>query len=468
MKLKTILAPLLLLLSVSPASSQDPCAPSLPAQTLDDFVLQLSTKVSDNHNAAKQGAAEGKEATKNELATRTNGDGLTSSRLDLLKRAFLAFDLGQLEEKDEKLIFNFNPDAFNSDLLGGQFSPRIIVNRPALFKALEQKIDTLSEEVRQSRKDALKKGMGDLDNVEAHVRWTYESGTPRVALQKVANEIYEQVDVFSSLAEEIPNQVALISREFPNSNGPLLLSEVCADPEAKKHLLKLVSDITDKGAKALDNLEEALEEEGFFKLADLIEGEPRFSAEGVLQRRRGAAGPDERSLNVRFERGSVSYRGFKKWAVRQGKEVNIASINEYLAGKAERFVPNWVVNFDYVKTSDFKIPLPLDATEFVQAESRKISFSGTGGVYLGGTRDRRVELKATYDDVTDDPKLNDRLVFTLDWIHKLNPTLGQALGASDWVVTLIYADKPEFRGEVNQELSLRAGIKWKLGGTTEK
>lgn|GEM_PF-3809482 len=474
MKLRLIFAFFPLVFAVPSLAQVDPCTSPQPADpmTLDDYILTLTTTVSDKFNAANKSNATAATDTKNELASRANGDGNTNNRLDLLKKAFLALDLGQVDEKDGNLVFNFNPDTLNS-LTIGQFSPRITVHKAMIFMPLEKKIETLPESVQQSRKDTLTKGIGDLDDVEASIRWTLAFGTPRTGLQEVATDIFDSVSNNNQkVRDQLNHDVAQGAQDITNALGspskPIMIATVCASPATKTILDNLTKEIQTTGTQSLTELKKALDGTLFFKLADLIDGQPRFSANGSFRRRNNAAGPDERSFEFRFDMGSVSYWGLKRFAAsRQSGTINPAIVDQYFKDKSGS-APNFSISVDYVKTSDFSILLPVDATEFQQPSSRKISAVATGGLYFGGGRAHRLELKANYDDITDDPTRQNRFVSTLSWVEKLNPTLTQALGGSDLTVTLVYANKPEFRGEVNHDLGLRAGLKWSIGGTTTK
>jgi len=229
--------------------------------------------------------------------------------------------------------------------------------------------------------------------------------------------------------------------------------------------LDLNKSFKEKGQAALSSLQKALNDTQFFKLGDLIDGQPRLSADGSFRRRDNAAGPNERSFELRFEMGTTSYWALKRFAA--GRLLDAALIEQYFKDKSDS-APSFSAFVNYTKTSDFRIILPVDGAEFHQADSSKLSASVTGGLYFGGGRSHRLELQANYDDISDDPTRQNRFVSTLTWIEKLNPTLTQALGGSDLTVTFIYANKPEFRGEVQHAFGLRAGLKWSVGGTSTK
>ncbi|MFL6263141.1 MAG: hypothetical protein ACJ76Y_25880 [Thermoanaerobaculia bacterium] len=469
-KIATVLQ-ILVLFSLPVIAQSDPCA-TPDSRTLRQYFTDLSAKISDDFNkkGADTATAQAKEDTANALASHANGDGVTGGQLDLIRRAFVALNLGQIQEKDGSLVFNFNPETLNLD--AGQFSPRVIVNKPTLLTALDQKIDTLSlpDADRQSLKDSLKKDLGDLDDVEAHLRWTQSSGTPRRLLQEIADDIYKDVyrkaavrPKFQRIGEEDVNNArqALTQMGFSITST---IGEICAKPEAAPVLQDAVKAVEKDGKAALTALHDELTTEQFFALADLIEGEPKLTAEGSFRRRAGAAGPDEGTFSLRYEIGSVSYSGMKRWAHRTGKDLKaVATVQEYLKTRPAS-TPSFSLTVDYTRTRDFHFALP-SAAAFDSPGSHTLTAKLHGGLYLGNTRARRLELDATYDDVTDDPARQDRFVGSVSWIESLNDSLAKVVGGSELVVKLVYANKPKFLGDVDRDLGLRFGLKWSLGGT---
>lgn len=479
MRQKIALSLLLTLCSLPVLAQGDPCA-APDSRTLHDYFLNLSKTVSDDFNqnggqkAAEKAAAQAAADTAAALASHANGDGVTNSQLDLIRRAFVALNLGQVQENnDGSLVFNFNPDALNLDI--GQLSPRVVVNKPMLLTSLDQKIDTLSlpDADRQSLKDDLKKGLGDLDDVEAQLRWTQSSATPRRMLQQVANDIYKTVYMkaavgpkFRSIGEDtVVSAIARLKAPPLNFSTTSTVTEICANKDAAALLQDATKAVVKEGTAALGALHDELTQQQFFALADLIEGEPKLSAEGSFRRRAGAAGPDEGTFSLRYEIGSISYSNMKNWARRTGKDPNsVATVQEYLTTRPMS-APSFSLKVDYTKTQDFHFPLPAGAALDTPG-SHTLSATLHGGMYLGNTRDRRLDLDASYDDVTDDPTRQNRFVASLSWTESLNASLAKVVGGSELMVKLIYANKPEFVGDVNKDLGLRFGLKWSVGGTT--
>ena len=83
------------------------------------------------------------------------------------------------------------------------------------------------------------------------------------------------------------------------------------------------------------------------------------------------------------------------------------------------------------------------------AASRQIGRKGSAGPRP------RFDLKASYEDFSDDPVRQDRGVATATFSYPVSPGFFLTLGA-------VYATKPEFRGEVDEEISARLGLTYKL------
>jgi hypothetical protein len=410
--------------------------------------------------------------TESELATRATSDGLAGNDLDLIRRAFVALNLGTIQDEDKSLVFNFNPDALHLDSFG-QFSPRVVVREPTLFTPISEAIDELDEDERQKPRDTLTEGLGDLDDVEVSVRWTPHAMEPATDLQEVAGEIFtdatsddtgiaaRQAGVKRAIAEALPRDL---------SDDPFLatvtVAEACANATARAAFEAELDRLSDDVAEANEALSTKLGDR-FFRLADLVEGEPRLVVNLASRQRADAAGPDETTLNVTWQRGWLSYRGAKKAG---GGTLTVDGVDQYFAshGRLKDALPLLSLVAEYTSTGDLRVDIPGIADPFVQDGGHKLSAKVSAGTYFGGGRDRRLELSATYDDVSGDPLQQDRMLAQLTWTEQLGEAIAQAVGGSEFVVSLIYANKPQYRGEVDEDLGLRAGLKWSLGKASDK
>jgi hypothetical protein len=471
-RLTILVLAILLVPVVGQAQQDDPCAFQgtvqeffASARLVDALTIKTKSKTDALTNEAKN-------ETKAEMASRTNDDGLAGGRLDLLRRAFVGLNLGEVTNEKGGIVFNFNPKLLDFDTLG-QFSPRVVVHQATLFAPLDEKIGTLSESERQNAKDTLSKDLGDFDDVEFRLRWTPLISTPGQELQAVATEIFMPVyrSTIQTEAQGVASDVADLTASIRAAGldpAKVPVAELCKQQVPHDQLLALVERLETKTAKALDNLHTKLTDQFFFALADLIEGQPKLVGEAAFHRREGAAGPNEGTASLRLEVGPRSYWGWKRWAKNNGKALDAGSAQEYLKGFQDT-LPLLSLTVDYTHTSDFEIPLPGGTEAFSQGGGRKVSANLQGGIYLGTSRAHRLSLEAKYDWASGGGQ--NRFVSTLTWTEKPDAALGEAVkqltGGSDIVISLVWANKPEFRGDVNHDLGMRAGLKWSFGGTKE-
>ncbi len=444
-------------------AEEDPCA-------FEGTFQDLLNEVPDTPAQEAQAAtAVDAESLKAELLSRANGDGLAPGRVDLIRRAFVALGLGNVTEENKDLVFNFNPDFLGFS--AGQLSPRVVLHEKSLYGALTEKIDTFPEGTRADRNSALEGQLGDLDDVELKLRWTNSRAGTRAALQPIVNELFEKAyeDAAGEVSDDelgnLSNQVSQAVRTaFPGEDAKRMsVAKICTSPEAKAVLVKNVAEIRTRVARDIETLRTALTDNRFFALADLIEGQPKFILDGSFRRRVGPAGPNEGTLNVTWQMSPISYNGAQKWA--KGK-LTAAKAQQYLKekGRLEDALPLFSLSAQYTRTNDFRVAIPNEIEEFLAPGGHVFTGKVTAGAYFGGGKDRRLDFEATYDDVSDDPMKKDRFVAKLSWTEKLNAELAKLAGGSDFVATLIYANKPEFRGEVDEDFGVRAGLKWSLGG----
>jgi hypothetical protein len=412
-------------------------------------------------------------------AARPSSDGLSQGgRLDLLRRAFVGLGIGQVTGEEGQLVFNFNPDALHLESFG-QFSPRIIVHQAAIDGTLDEHIDTLDEGLRTPARDDLKKNLGDLDDVEYALRWTPKAFEPAADLKEVASALLDAaVEAnLSGIGNKTSEAKAIIAKALGVSSDTDLFAQsismvdVCGNTTARATLEGAVQELRTDIPLANAKLEKDLGLNGFTRLADLIEGNPRLVVSGNYRQRSGAAGPDTMSVDVTYQWGQVSYRAAKRLA----KEKGIASLNaDFLDayfedhGRLEGAAPLFSLVGSYAETNSFLVPIAGVNDPFRRDAGHKLSIKGTAARYFGGGRDRKLEFTAAYDDVSNDASLQDRFVADLTWVEKLSDTLAQAVGGSEFVASLVWANKPEFLGDVDQDFGLRAGLKWSLGNGKQK
>lgn len=237
----------------------------------------------------------------------------------------------------------------------------------------------------------------------------------------------------------------------------------------------------------------------FNRIDELIANQPQLIFEGGYNLREDLTGPDERSFSLCYEMGlSGNVNDFRSWAKSQaeqgvtectpkslpavGTHYEYDCLKLYLESEpamamignesaAARSGHRLAIVARYSRTDPLDFSRPEQDFTFALDETEKLTFSLTYGRYfksfqlpnlvsvypgLGGEAvgNARFDLEAKYDDVTGDPMRQSRFVATLTVSQKMTDNTVLSLSA-------VYAEKPEYLGEVDEKVSANFGIKWK-------
>jgi len=261
-------------------------------------------------------------------------------------------------------------------------------------------------------------------------------------------------------------QLALMAkRKFEGANG--LAAELggqafCSirDPAMRGAYLKLALDEILAASASLRAFGERLTATGFYDILDLIDNQPQISFTADYRSREEAAGPDEFKASFSYERGDRDVNDLRSHCGGTFSAACIASFIEnsdnesgIRASKRIRF------NADYTKISRLDFVLPAPGFSYFAEATERLSVSAIFGRNIGATKadGRRARLDASlgYEDFSDDPLRQNRGVANLTLTYPLMQGFFLTFGA-------VYATKPEFRGEVDEEIGARAGITYKI------
>ena len=231
--------------------------------------------------------------------------------------------------------------------------------------------------------------------------------------------------------------------------------------------------------RALDDLsrefEGNLRARGFFSLVDLVNNQPQIVLSVEARVRDDLVGPDEQSLKLSYELGGANINGFKRFranqqvldAEREADERLCPDTSTCLLGyvdskggrveSGDRFSASLsFVSKDGYHFDDSGIALDLPSERSLVAELGYGRYLGSRVADMGAAGSSRVDLAVNYEDVKDDPARQNRTTARFTFSQGLSDGLFLTLG-------LVWANKPEYRGQVDQEISARAGINYKLG-----
>ncbi len=359
---------------------------------------------------------------------------------------------------------------------------------PEVFEDLLEKIP---ESVRKDRKATLEDRLGDFDQTDLKIAFDYQKQSDQRGLRWGRNP-----DDYSDVMDHY--SVGLIDRVGLNQDPvtEIILSQV--EPRRRERGLApnprlgdLYSDseLAEKIATwqaAARGLSEDLALLGVEQskvdeyLGLMISGQPQLFAEHERFLRGELTGPDKSSARLTFEFGGRNnLNDFFRWSKAHAGAgcdnsdttlPSLACLEAYIAEKKESYERGWRFSLtaQYDDYDDYRFSLPADMVDLsLAARNTWKAKAGIGRTFQssplmhffgneeaadgpGEGRPGRVDLTAEYEfDSIDDKKK--RLVATLTFSQPMLDNMVTSF-------SVIYANRPEFLGEVDQEFGAHFGI----------
>lgn len=393
---------------------------------------------------------------------------------DFLPRFASALGLGNFTEKDGAVTLTFNPKLTDFEkVFGSKLSFQTVQREPEPFATL---VAAVPEADRKAFKERLAGDLGNLDDVEAKVTWTFENEKLGRSLDPHSEDLDRLFEnAFEAVQADVGDEGTLallkVLEQHPEMGN---LNEAGAPSKLWESSEKLAKEVTAAMAKAAAEMaardvtfQTRLESSGFFRIADLVNNQPQLYFTGSYRYRDERAGPADWSIEGVYELPM----GQSLNKARKNSEGNIEDLNDLKryfdanpAGGEHGHRLTVKAKVSEVRPYDFAdedVTLSLDSSRVVSASLEygyQLWADAKEGDKVGGAR---VEVKANWDDATDDPKRNDRFTSSLTFTQVLYEDVSLSIGA-------IYASKPEYRDEVDHELSARFGLRFKVDKPEKK
>jgi hypothetical protein len=459
---------ILLLLAAMPSLAQEPEATCGMTETYEDCFNRLI--VTAEPEAKKVAATRAAAKITREAATRVaqkavpeGAPDAAGAIRDFLPLFFSSLGLGGVKEENNALTLTFNPDFLQ---LGpdNPLSLQSLIRNPVAFNALVQ---ALPRAIRADRKSTFEDQLKDFDDVEFSFTWSRESerfGRDAMDHRELLSNVFLKITE-SGRAEVGTSATKDLLEKLLDPNLPVDLSRKTPadlDPRVRADLDLFIS----AAVQEIQNRQKAIETlartQGLFKLDDLVNNQPQVLIAANYRRRADLVGPDATTAKASFEMGFANVNGLKKHCRRQSKadpdDVCLATYLESY-GPTLATSPRLKVEGEYSETAEYLFTLPEDNFTYSLDRIRSLTAKATLGGYLRsdlqGTQTTRMDLEAVYEDVTGDEKRNNRFVATLTFTQKLTDDVATTLSA-------VWANKPQYRGEVDEELGARFGLKYKI------
>jgi hypothetical protein len=475
--MKRALAILLLMAAPSLAQTPPGCGRDETYKACINRLLGGQTTEEAETRAAERANATAAAVTAERIAAKVIPEtvpGAAGSIRDFLPLFFGSLGLGGVKDEAGALTLTFNPDFLD---LGpaNPLSLQAQIRDPLPFDAL---LKAVPEAIRASRKSAFEKELADFDDVALDLAWSRES-------ERFGRNYRDHrqllSDVFLTLNEQARAAVPInVSKVFladlvkqPDGPAPPTFSVDMTpaqvdrlDPAFRARLDQHIAEAGQEVTARQRALVELAEQQRFFELDDLINNQPQVLASAICRRRADLVGPDDLAARFSYEIGFANVNGLRRHCGGRESEVDAGCLKSYLDkfGPTLESSPRLTVTAEYSQSDAYDVALPADAlspTPFAFHLDRVSK--GTGRLVYGrylradpsGAQTTRMDVEATYELASGDPLRNNRFLATVTFTQKLVGDMSASL-------TAVYANRPEFRGAVDKELSARFGLKYKL------
>lgn len=329
----------------------------------------------------------------------------------------------------------------------------------------------LSKQLSQENRDKRTKGLGSFDDVL--VTFAYSPSTLHLGNNLGANQLLiddlfrrflAQDEALAAKATEAKTARKNLARELPaEAFSPatgLVQFDKITDPERKRQFREAVEQAAVAEANRLSSVFKTLNSASFFKIADLVANQPQLVVKAMRTVRDEFVGPEETTLKVSYEQGFVNMNGLRRALAACKPEAITTCYTSYLTGRRAQlakaqnrltFSLDWTQRQDYRPTVD---GVSLDRP----GKDRRTAVATFGRnlrVDVNGEFTSRFDLTTSWEDWSDDPLHQDRGLASLSFTQKVTTDMSLVLGA-------VWASKPQFRGQVDKEVSARFGLTYRF------
>jgi len=412
------------------------------------------------------------------LALKNTGDTGSASINDFLPLLRILLDTGAGGEDDGKLGVSWsNPLTFVGDEF--QHKVSVVLQRSELFEplkaamtaaSLDDDIETLEDNISEADDITF-----DLSFGPSSERFGRDPRQHQVLLSAILRGVdlvepavqskREKVAIFEvdHIADVNPTNVpfcAIARKIQPSDAGDKEEEKQKKDDTLRKDYREMTTALLLAERASLRDFAGRLRKSGFYSALDLVSNQEQLTGSLTYRERDESVGPDEFKATVSYEFGGPNLYKFEKKTNCTGM-TQTACFTKYLEDNAKkiRSAQRLRVNAEYTKLSRVEFALPAPGFSYVAEPVERLAITGTYGRYLGderpGQRRARLDVSVSYEDFSDDPLRQDRGLASVAVTYPFIEGFYLSLGA-------VYATKPEFRGDVDAELSARAGFTYKI------
>jgi hypothetical protein len=436
--------------TVMPAAAQQACVP----ETIDKLW----------NSAQEQGA---QVAVASELQKQDEGADPGNLENDASKKSFLPFlrfgldRLGVLSEDQNAFSVSQKIDIGSSPL---EFNIKGKVEEPQIHEALKE---LLPEDGRQARIDEI---LADLDESDDFTL-TLSSN---LRIGNFGRDLDVYGDLFTSLwsSEPIDNALALATAITEITNDPTIppdlvideTTDLCSIPNEalRRKLRDKVVRAAQEEAEAKEVLSRRLEETRLSEFYKLVDNQPQLHLTTAYRWRDAVLGPSGLSAKLSYEYGFANVNKFRK-AANKDNQITLEDYSDYLSKpRTQAFLEHddrISGSIEYVDDRKDRILLPDDGIDLTIGNGTSLKLTGTYGRSLRVAPDlrvlSRVDLSASYEDISDDPQRQDRGIASVTYSARVR---------DPWFFTIVfnYANHAKYLPQSDKDFGAHVGISYNL------
>lgn len=485
--LKAGLSTACLILVALPLQAQQP--QPKPLCELQDTEKTCETKVQAAYSTDAKEVA--KDSVTDLLAAKNTGSAPGTSPLaansftDFFSTLKAALDSGSSESDadDEAVGFELSRCARGEQPINGiQCQVRLRLGGAELYEPVKAALPAATREAR-AKELASELDLGDslVVGLFFNLAGLSYGRVPRFADEPLYDGIWQTID--SEVSMDEANTATLeyealrkqVKQKLPAFDGNTPFSKVFdVDQSVARAALAAREASWRTEYDTLARTQKLLEKYRYYDLVDLTNNQPQINFGVEYRQHSDLAGPDEVRAKVSYEHGFVNVNTARRYVMERctlpaddskrvvnclGTYLSDAKVQKRLKG-GDRVA----ASIEYVSRRDYSITLPADAVNLTEDSGRALIGALAYGFYTSfderGEARSRLDVVASYEDVDSDPERQDRGQAVATFSQTL-------LGKTTLSISLVYATKPEFRGEVDEELSGRLGLNYKWGKLTE-
>jgi hypothetical protein len=487
MKTKVVAGAIATAALASAAAFGQECTPAVsPAQCFNDVQVaanqQLRAAKSVDATAADtKAAAEVKTDTQlAEAQTGANSAGTaTASTFNDLAPLFEALGLvSQGDPEGGKLSLNLNFILPVADVENNNSQLKLLVNTQP--EPLDELVQAFGETVREARKDSLQKDISTFGDAQLSFTWSLVNGRFGRDYRVLRPLVSPLIDgaVASGRAHAAATRVDLrqalgnLGISMDDADKPiaqLAKSMPGADPADERKIIEAAVKAGESRLADFTAINNELERTGLDQLAKLVEQQPQLLFSLTHDIRDEIVGPEKTAVTVTWEMTRKNLSSFLHGPGIMCAKPEIAKGTAAEYGACTTALRNYVgdggINLEnqwrfklaasYQRVEELEFRYPDDEVELNLPETDRWEVSvGAGRPIQSKTGTDRLDFELTYDsNIDNDTSNKERL--------KASLTYTRHLGDMDLPFSIVYANKNEFLGEVDHQISMHVGLKFR-------